>query len=176
MQTDPEVHLPVRGGQPVGLAQGSLRRDGALNGVNNAGELRKHAVSGGVGNPSTMGGDKLVENIAPLGQPTQCAHLIGAHQSAVTLQIGRKNRCQAAFNIGGCGQRNISGSCGISCYDPVPPSSTGIAEITGSCPFWMAIDRGCSALVRPSQDFTRSRDPALTSVGRTHARNPLPQP
>ena len=47
-----------------------------------------------------MGGNQTVKDGSPLGQIPEGTDLVGSHQSAVSLDVSRKNRDQPALCIG----------------------------------------------------------------------------
>ena len=81
-----------------GVAQGLLRLDRALHGVDRARKLGEHAVAGRVGDTAAMPRDGGVQD-GPLGrQHAHGADLVGVGQAAESGHIGGKNRGKSAFD------------------------------------------------------------------------------
>ena len=70
----------------------------ALHGGDCAGEIRHHAVAGGMKDAAAMLRDQRVDDAASRLQPRNRADLVERHQPAVADDIGGKNRRELAFD------------------------------------------------------------------------------
>jgi hypothetical protein len=75
----------------------ALDLDGALNGLNNATEIRQHGVARPTDDATMMARNESFHQFTALLEPHQCAVLIGAHQLAIADNIRAKNRRQFSF-------------------------------------------------------------------------------
>jgi hypothetical protein len=98
MDADAEAHLLARG--PVGVLLGDclLHRDGTLERIDRAGEVRHHAVAGGIEDSTMMDGDQSVEDRPVRLKCAQCADFVQPHQAAVLGNIGRKDYRELSFD------------------------------------------------------------------------------
>ena len=90
-----------RSGDTLVLASASRRLglDGTLNSLNSATELGQNAVPRGVSDPASMSINQSVKDDAPLGQSLKGSDLVSLHQTAISLDVSRKNRDQPALRI-----------------------------------------------------------------------------
>jgi hypothetical protein len=96
--------MTVRWQARIGFGKRCLRLDRTLNGIDGAAELGQHAVPGSIGNPTATGGNRTIKDVASSGQILEGTDLVGPHEAAVSLDIGRKNRDQPAYGITCAGQ------------------------------------------------------------------------
>ena len=89
MDADAKTHLVARRAIGVLLGDCLLHRDRTLDRVHRAGEIRHHAVAGGVENSAMMGGDQPIENRPVRLKRPQGADFVHAHQTAVLGDVGR---------------------------------------------------------------------------------------
>ena len=83
----------------VCLGESGLRIYRASHGVHGAPKLRKDAVARRIGYAAPVIPNELIEHRSPLGQPPERADLIGTHQTAIALDVGRENRHEPALDI-----------------------------------------------------------------------------
>jgi hypothetical protein len=99
MDGNPKPHLLVGGPFGVLLANPFLYLDGALNGIDNAGEFCEDAISGGVEDPSPAPLNQAVDNVTASGERAQRLHLIALHEATVTLSISGEDRRELALDL-----------------------------------------------------------------------------
>jgi hypothetical protein len=81
------------------LGHAALDHEGTARGVDGAGKLDQHAVTGGLDDAASMSGYRGVDQGFPGGlEPRQRAFLVGSHQPAVTGDIRSQHRCQSPIN------------------------------------------------------------------------------
>ena len=90
IHANPEAHPPPFRLSFVRLPKRGLDFDCAAHCINNAPEFGEYAVAGGVGDPTSMTRDELVDNGAAGGQRGHCRFFVAVHQAAVALDI----RCE----------------------------------------------------------------------------------
>ncbi|ESX63972.1 hypothetical protein X759_32575 [Mesorhizobium sp. LSHC420B00] len=79
--------------------QPPLDVDRTGNGVNNAGELSQNPIAGRLENPTHVFGDLWIDQLGPQRpQRSQRAHLVMAHEPAVTDHIGSEYGGQTALH------------------------------------------------------------------------------
>ena len=72
--------------------------DGALHGVNGAGELDQHTVASGLKYAALMSGDQGAQHVtAPSFQSRQSGGFINFHKPAIADHISGQNGCKAAL-------------------------------------------------------------------------------
>jgi len=75
-----------------------LNFNGTAYGLDDARELYQHAVASGLNDPPAMLPDFGIDNGAPVGsQLSQTTLLVGAHESAISRDIGRQDRGEPSF-------------------------------------------------------------------------------
>jgi hypothetical protein len=104
MNADAEVDVTIRWQACISLGKRRLRLDSALNGIDSTAELCQDAVPGGIGNPTATGSNQPVKDESPVGQSPEGTDLVGPHQAAISLNVGRKNRNQPTLGIARSGQ------------------------------------------------------------------------
>jgi hypothetical protein len=60
----------------------------------------------------TVRGNQAIKDVSPLGQIPEGTNLVGRHEAAVALDVGRKNRDQPALGIDYFGQDTPSDRAG----------------------------------------------------------------
>jgi len=123
MDADPDVDVTIRRQTEVCLGKLRLRLYGALNCVNNADELRQHAVPSRVSDPAPVGRNQSIKNGAPLGQGLEGCDFVGPHQATVPLDVGRENSDQPSLGIDR-----------LCHHTPLEPAKELIAEKSGTTP------------------------------------------
>ena len=98
MDADAKAHLLARRAIRVLLGDGLLCVDGALDRVHSAGEIRHHAVAGGIKNSAMMGDDQPVEDRPVRLKRPQGADFVHAHQTTVLGDVGRKDHRELSFD------------------------------------------------------------------------------
>ena len=92
---DPEDDLLVLGNAGVAADHVALNVHRATDRIDHAGEFHQHAVAGGFDDAAAVPGDGGIDQFAAMRlQRRDGAHLIGAHQAAVTNHIRRQNGCK----------------------------------------------------------------------------------
>ena len=76
VDSDPELDTAVRSSPSARLQQPTLDRDGTLNGIDGARELRQDAVPCGVGNPAAMLLNESVHDLTGGGEASQGANFV----------------------------------------------------------------------------------------------------
>ena len=97
MHADAELHrLRV---VEVGIIgrNGGLHRDGALHGIDRAGEVGDDAVAGGVEDAAPVRRDQLIDDGAACLEPGERADLVTRHQPAVAGNVGGEDRGEFAL-------------------------------------------------------------------------------
>ena len=85
--------IGIRGGHS------QLEIDGALNGIDRAGELNQHAVAGGLEYAALMFGDQRVQHVtAPGFQGRPCDGFISFHKPSIADHVGGQDRSKAALS------------------------------------------------------------------------------
>jgi hypothetical protein len=87
VNSDTEIDVLSARDTCVRFGQGSLRIHRAPHGVNGTSELRKHAIASRVRYAAPVLPNEPVEDCAAFGQPFERADLVGAHETAVALNI-----------------------------------------------------------------------------------------
>ena len=84
----------------IALSHSVLNVQSAASGVNDTCELDQEPITGGLDDTSPMFGNLEIKEFAPVG-PQRCerAFLVGAHQPAISSDVGRKNRSKSAFDL-----------------------------------------------------------------------------
>jgi len=95
---DPEAHLAARRIGHVPGAQAFLDVDRAAHGLDCARKFGEHGIARGVENPAAALGDEIVGHQPIGGEPPQRFLFVLGNQSAVSGNIGRKNRRDLAFH------------------------------------------------------------------------------
>ena len=98
MDADPKPHLLGCGPIRILFGYGVLYLDSTFNGINCAGELGNKAIARGAEDPAPMRGDQSISDDPVCGEGAERAHLIPAHEAAVTLDIGGENRGELSFD------------------------------------------------------------------------------
>jgi hypothetical protein len=86
--SDPELDIPPG---PFGRSHSHslLNRHRAGHCIHHAAKLNQHAVAGGLDDSSLMGGDRGIDDLAPVRlQCRERANLVGTHQPRITHDIG----------------------------------------------------------------------------------------
>ena len=98
MDADAEFDALTLRNRGIAFGHAALNLDGAAHGLDHARELGQQPVAGGLDDSSAMLLDLRVDQSTPmLVQPCQGAFLVGAHETAVTGDIGRQNGRQSPF-------------------------------------------------------------------------------
>jgi hypothetical protein len=95
IDANPEAHPPPFRLTFVRLPKRRLDFDCAAHCIKNAPEFGEYAIAGGVGDPTSMTRDELVDNSAAGGQRGHCRFFVAVHQAAVAPDIGGKD-CRKA--------------------------------------------------------------------------------
>ena len=98
MDADAEPHQLVTGVARVLLRDCRLHRDGALDGINRAGEVGDDAVTGGVEDAAAVRRDQPVHDHAARLKPVERANLVMRHQPAVAGNVSGEDRCELSFD------------------------------------------------------------------------------
>jgi hypothetical protein len=91
MDADAEAHLLALGAVGIFLGDRLLDCNGAFDRIHRAGEIRHHAVAGGIEDSTVVRGDQSVEDRPVRLKSAQCANFVQPHQAAVLGNIGRKD-------------------------------------------------------------------------------------
>src|SRR6516162_5308365 len=76
-----------------------LHFGGTSEGVDDAGELDQKSVAGRLNDAAAMDSDPWIDYLgAERLKPAERALLVGLDQTRITGDIGRKDRCEPAFN------------------------------------------------------------------------------
>ena len=110
MDADAEPHRA--GLVPPAMAGGELALDldRALHRLDDAREVGEQPVAGRVGDPAAMALDEPGEHAAAVLQRRHRRDLVGLHEAAVALDVGRQDGGQLAFDSGGHGRRLSMGA------------------------------------------------------------------
>jgi hypothetical protein len=98
VDSNPELDTAVRSGLSARFQQPTLDRNGTLNGVDCARELRQDAVPCGVGNPAAMLLNESVHDLTSGSEALQGAKFVQANEPRVARDIGRKDRGKVSCN------------------------------------------------------------------------------
>ena len=97
MHADAELHRLV--GRAAGILGGDrrLHRDGALHGIDRAGEVGDDAVARGVEDTAPVRRDQLIDDDAARLQPGERPDLVARHQPAIAGDVGGEDRGEFAL-------------------------------------------------------------------------------
>jgi hypothetical protein len=99
VDADPEIDPHCRGDVGVLRRHSALDFDRTARGVDRTRKLDQHAVAGGLDDAAAMRSDRGVDNDPSSRlQPGQRAFLVGAHETAVTGDIGSQYRYKSSFH------------------------------------------------------------------------------
>jgi len=140
---DAEPHLFVHGSVVIFLANGLLDRNGALHGIDRAGEVCDDAVAGGVEDPAPVRRDQSVDDGAACLQPGERADLVARHQPAVAGNVGGEYRCELSFDA----------LTGHACSSPSQYSDE--RDLSGASLIVAARSHGTQIVRFPAQRFAR---------------------
>ncbi len=99
VQPHADVDAPVCGQAVVALGHLALQRNGAFDGIDDAGELGQQAVAGQLEDASMVGGDLgLEQTLAVSEQALEGIRLIVLHEAGVADDVGCENCGQPAFH------------------------------------------------------------------------------
>src|SRR4051794_888220 len=99
VDTDPEFNPDTL--RDVGVLHGhaALDLNRAAGGIDGAGKLDQHSVAGSLDDATAMRGDYWIEQrLSERLQIGKRAFLVTSHQTAVTGDIRRQDRCQSSFH------------------------------------------------------------------------------
>jgi len=97
VDADPPTHLAVVGKLGVERRDRLLHLGRALNGLDRTGKLAQDAVAGGAGDAAAMLRHGAVDYIASLAEPLKRSDFIGAHPTAIVLDVGAQDRGELAL-------------------------------------------------------------------------------
>ena len=87
---------------------GALDVGGPADGVHDAGEFRKHGISGNLSNASTVPGNVWFDDFGPQRFPTvQGFHLIERHQTGKARDVGKGDGGEPTIYNGRCDGRGL---------------------------------------------------------------------
>ncbi len=98
MDADAQPHRLVAVAAGIVRGDRGLHRNGALHGIDRAGEISDDAVAGGVEDPAAMRGDQPIDNGSARLQTGERADFIVRHQPAVAGDVGGENRRKFSFD------------------------------------------------------------------------------
>nr|WP_247654407.1 hypothetical protein [Microvirga sp. HBU67558] len=98
MDADPELEAVLVGRALTGLRESLLDSDGALDGIDNAGELGQDAIPSRIGDPPAVLGDQPVHRLTVSRQGPQGSDLILLHKPRIARYVSRENGCQAPLD------------------------------------------------------------------------------
>ena len=97
MDADAQGDAVIRLDRVIGFGDGALRRDGAFDRIDRAGELDQGAIAHELDDATTMSGDDRVEDVgAERLKARQGADLVGPHEPRIADHVGAQNRRQPA--------------------------------------------------------------------------------
>jgi hypothetical protein len=97
MHADAELHRFVGGMSRILCGDRSLCRDGALEGIDRAGEIGDDAIASGIEDAAPVRRDQPVDDDAARLQPSQRADLVARHQPAVAGNVCGEDRGEFAL-------------------------------------------------------------------------------
>src|SRR5262249_21702070 len=98
IDADPQLHAAVLGKRGVARLHALLHLDGALHGVDDAGEFDQHAVAHQLDETAAVFCEQRLEHLpAPLAKHGPRPGLVLAHEPAVADHVGGQNGGEAAF-------------------------------------------------------------------------------
>ena len=98
MDADAELKAPILRHPGVRSRKLLLHRDGALDGIHGAWELRQHAVPCRVGDPAAMVLNQPIHDLASSGHSAQRPGLVLADQARVPGHVRSEDRRQPTFD------------------------------------------------------------------------------
>ncbi len=100
IDADAEGDAPFRRDVLVALDHAALHRDGALDRIDDAGELDQRAVAHELDDTTVAGGDLAIDEVIPMGlQRRQGAGLVLLHEAAVADHVGGQYGGKPAFQV-----------------------------------------------------------------------------
>jgi hypothetical protein len=94
MNSDPEKETALGRSVLACLGEGILDLDGALDGINCAGELGQNTVASRIGNSSAVLSDQTIHDL-PMGtQGPERSRFILLHETGIASHVSREDGCQ----------------------------------------------------------------------------------
>jgi hypothetical protein len=98
VDSDPEPDTPVRSDLSARFQQPTLDRNGALDGIDRARELRQDAVPRSIGDPPPVLLDEGIHDLTGGGKALQGAEFVQANESRIPRDVCRKDRGKMPVN------------------------------------------------------------------------------